>query len=91
MFQLQTWKPYLKLYRQLVKISIELFGQLSPVSPRRQSLDLAEHATVQDAASLLGLQQDEIGLITINGVQSELQDLLTPGCRLCLFPYISGG
>jgi preprotein translocase subunit SecB len=74
-----------------LKISIELFGQLSPLSPRRQSLDLADHATVQEAATKIGLHVDEIGLITINGVQSEMQDLLMPECRLCFFPYISGG
>ena len=72
-------------------ISVELFGQLSPLSPRRQSLDLANHATVQDAATQLGLNGDEIGLITVNGIQSEMQDLLTAECRLCFFPYISGG
>jgi hypothetical protein len=74
-----------------VKISIELFGQLSPLSPRRQILDLAKHATVQDAAEKLGLNPDEIGIITINGVQSELENVLEPDCRLCFFPYLSGG
>ena len=74
-----------------MKVSIELFGQLSPLSPRRFILDLANQARVQDAATQLGLNIDEIGLITINGVQSEMQDLLTDECRLCFFPYISGG
>ena len=74
-----------------MKISVELFGQLSPLSPRRQTLDLADHATVQEAATLIGLTEDEIGLITINGVQSEIHDSLMPECRLCFFPYISGG
>jgi hypothetical protein len=74
-----------------VKLSVELFGQLSPLSPRRQTLDLAENATVQDAAVLLGLNLEEIGLVTINGVQSELQDALLPDCRLCFFTYLSGG
>jgi hypothetical protein len=74
-----------------VNISIELFGQLSPPSPRRQTLDLAPTATVQDAADLLGLNPDEIGMVTINGVQSEMQDSLPPECRLCIFPYLSGG
>jgi len=74
-----------------MKISVELFGQLSPLSPRRQTLDLANPATVQDAATRLGLNVDEIGLITINGVQSEMLDLLLAECRLCFFPYISGG
>jgi molybdopterin converting factor small subunit len=74
-----------------VKITIELFGQLSPLSPRRQTLDLAHHATVQEAAAILGLELEEIGIITINGVQSEMQDPLSPDCRLCFFPYLSGG
>jgi preprotein translocase subunit SecB len=74
-----------------VKISVELFGQLSPLSPRRQVLDLTSSATVQDAADLLGLNSAEVGIVTINGVQSEMQDTLPPDCRLCLFPYLSGG
>ena len=74
-----------------MQISVELFGQLSHLSPRRQTLELAEHATVQEAATLIGLDTEEVGLITINGVQSEMQDLLTDQCRLCFFPYLSGG
>ena len=74
-----------------MKLSVELFGQLSPLSPRRQILDLAANATVQDAVAQLKLDQGEIGLITINGVQSELNDQLLADCRLCFFPYLSGG
>jgi hypothetical protein len=37
------------------------------------------------------LNPEQVGLITINGVQSELQDALPPDCRLCFFPYLSGG
>jgi hypothetical protein len=74
-----------------VTVSIELFGQLSPQSPRRQTLDLVPQSTVQQAAAALGLDPEEIGLITINGVQSELQDFVPADCRLCFFPYVSGG
>jgi hypothetical protein len=74
-----------------VTISIELFGQLSPRSPRRQTLDLAPGQPVRAAADRLGLNAEEIGLITINGVQSEMEDVLPPSCRLCFFPYVSGG
>ena len=74
-----------------MKVSVELFGQLSPLSPRRRTLELVNQATVQEAAALLGLNSDEIGLITIDGVQSEMENSLMPDCRLCFFPYISGG
>jgi molybdopterin converting factor small subunit len=72
-------------------VSVELFGQLSPRLQRRQTLNLATQATVQEAAQLLGLSAEEIGLVTINGVQSELEDILPADCRLCFFPYVSGG
>ena len=74
-----------------MKISVELFGQLSLASPRRQTLELADGATIGEAAAILRLEVEEIGLITMNGVQSEIQDALTPNCRLCFFPHISGG
>lgn len=74
-----------------MNISVELYGQLSPHSPRRQTLDLNNLATVREAAALLGLLPDEIGIITINGIQSEMDDRLIPDCRLCFFPYLSGG
>jgi len=46
---------------------------------------------VQKVAERLGLNPKEIGLITINGVQSELEDPVPPNSRLCFFPYMSGG
>jgi hypothetical protein len=72
-------------------VSVELNGQLAPSSPRRQTLNWVSQMRIQDAASLLGLNPEEIGLITVNGVQSELEDLLPSECRLCFFPYVSGG
>jgi hypothetical protein len=74
-----------------VNISVELFGQLLPDSPRRQNLTLPPKATVREAAALLGLKIEEIGLITIDGIQSEISDALYPDCRLCFFSYLSGG
>jgi hypothetical protein len=79
------------LYEWLVNISIELFGQLSPDLPRRQNLNVPPWATPREAAVLLGLNIEEIGLITIDGVQSEISDTLPSDCRLCFFPYLSGG
>ena len=74
-----------------MNISVELFGQLSPDLPRRHSLNLPPKATVQEAAALLGLNFEDIGMITIDGVQSEMSDTLPSDCRLCFFTYLSGG
>jgi hypothetical protein len=46
---------------------------------------------VQEVVCLLELDPDQIGLISIDGVQSEMDDLVPMDCRLCFFPPMSGG
>ena len=72
-------------------VDIELFGQLLPGTPRRRVLDLKHPVTVRETAHLLGLNPDDAGLVTINGVQREMEDVVPPHCRLCFFPYMTGG
>jgi hypothetical protein len=72
-------------------VDIELFGQLAPGVPRRQILSLERPVTVREIAILLGVESDLVGLIAINGVQSEMEDPVPPDGRLCFFPLISGG
>jgi len=74
-----------------VAVDVELFGQLLPGARRRQTLNLEGQLTVQDMTILLGLDPAEVGLIVINGVQSEMEDRVPPDCRLCFFPPVSGG
>jgi hypothetical protein len=47
--------------------------------------------TVREVATLLGVQPEEVGLIVINGIQSEMDDPVPLNCRLCFFPHMSGG
>lgn len=72
-------------------VEIEIFGQLLPEQPRRRTMEIEKPETVRSLAQAIGLDQDEIGLVTIDGVQSELDDTVRPGSRLCFFPYITGG
>ena len=74
-----------------MSIEIELFGQLLPNTQRRQILNIKHPIPVLEIATLLGLDPEEVGLITIDGVQSEMDDSVEPGCRLCFFPYMTGG
>jgi hypothetical protein len=74
-----------------VTVEIELFGQLLPGRQRKQSLELEYPVKVEEVATRLGLNPQEIGLMTINNVQSELDDPVPPTCRLCFFPHMSGG
>ena len=74
-----------------MSIEVEIFGQLLPLTERRQYLGVKRPVLVQEVADILGLKSEEVGLITIDGVQSELEDYVEPGCRLCFFPYMTGG
>jgi hypothetical protein len=74
-----------------VIVHLELNGQLLPGTLRKQDLELPANASARDAAIFLKLNINEIGLVTINGVQSEMEDKLLPGSHLCFFPYLSGG
>jgi hypothetical protein len=72
-------------------VDIELFGQLLPGKPRRQSVEIPKPETARELAMTIGLNPEEIGLVTIDGVQSDLDDRVHSGSRLCFFPYITGG
>jgi hypothetical protein len=70
---------------------MELFGQYATGRPKRATLDLEQPVTVREVAVLVGLDPDTLGLISIDGVQSELDDPVPADCRLCFFPPLTGG
>jgi hypothetical protein len=72
-------------------IEVELFGGLAPGQPRKQQLEPDRPVSAAEVAALLDLAPSLIGLITINGLQSELEDGVPAGGRICFFPYLSGG
>lgn len=72
-------------------IEVKIFGHLAPSLPHHQELNVPENAKVEDVTKILRLDSNLIGLITIDGRQSEDQNLVTPGCHLCFFPYLTGG
>ena len=74
-----------------MEVEIEIFGQLLPGHPRIQVKELDAPETVGALAESIGLDPDEIGLITINGVQSRLENRIESDSRICFFPYITGG
>jgi len=74
-----------------MNLRVEVFGQLLPGKERRQTLKIERPISVREVAAMLGLTSEEIGLITINGVQSEMEDCMDSDSRLCFFPHMSGG
>lgn len=72
-------------------VDVELFGQLAPGLERRQTLHLEAPISVLEAAILLELPPEAVGLITIDGVQRWMEDTVPLNCRLCFFPPMTGG
>ncbi len=72
-------------------LEIELFGGLCPNLPRRQMVARARATTIAEVAESIGLNPDEVGLIVLNGVQSEWEDIAPVSGRLCFFPPVMGG
>lgn len=72
-------------------VEIELFGNISPNVQRLFSLSLERSLTVREVMAMFGIDPQEVGLIVIDGVQHELEDTVPLDCRLCFFPYLSGG
>jgi hypothetical protein len=72
-------------------VDIEVFGQLLLDQPRRRILEIEKPSTARDLAQAVGLDLDEIWLISIDGVLSDLDASVRPGSRLCFFPYLCGG
>lgn len=90
-YPILIWIRCSRLYRCLVEVTVELSGQLLPGKPRRRTLKLDQPLTVRDVAVLLELDDEEVGLAVINGIQSEMEDIVPAGSRVCFFPYLSGG
>jgi len=74
-----------------MSVEVEVFGQLSPLTERHQFLRLKRPVLVREVTNRIGLKPEEVGLITVDGVQGDMEDTVEPGCRLCFFPYMSGG
>jgi hypothetical protein len=72
-------------------VDIELFGQLASGEQRRQTLTLETPMPVYDVARLIGVNPEEVGIVTIDGIQSFMKDVVPLTCRLCFFPPMTGG
>ena len=74
-----------------MQIDVELFGQLQPDMQRRTSFTVDGPMSVKEVADQIGVNLEEVGLIVIDGVQSEADEIVSPGSRLCFFPPMTGG
>ncbi len=73
-------------------ISIKLFASLSSYTPDLgDSYPIEPGTTIRLLIEQLGVPEDDVKLIFIDGVKSEITSVLTGGERVGIFPPVGGG
>lgn len=73
-------------------IEIRCFATLADYAPEDGALSgLPDNASPRTVMGLLGIPEDEVRIIFINGVHAAADAPLTQGDRLGLFPAVGGG
>ena len=78
-----------------MKIKVKVFATLrkyvADESSGQQELELAEEATVEEAVRELKIPEEQVAFVFVNSVRKKLDEPLTEGDELGVFPPIAGG
>ena len=78
-----------------MKIKVKVFATLRKYIPDessgQQEVELAEGATVGDALAKLKIPESEVAFVFVNSTRQKLDEPLTAGDELGVFPPIAGG
>ena len=73
-------------------VEIRIFGPLWEHLAPRLELDLeGRNLTVADLLGRLGIDASQVGIVTVDGRQSDFDEPVPAHCRVCIFPPMSGG
>ena len=71
-------------------VEVKVFGALWEHLEPSLELDL-EGIAVADLLARLGIDSTEVGIVTVDGRQSKLDQTIPADSRVCIFPPLSGG
>jgi len=73
-------------------IEIQIFGALWKHLASRLELDLeGRDVRVSDLIAHLDIDPSEVGIVTVDGRQSSLEEIVPTSSRVCIFPPMFGG
>ncbi len=72
-------------------VTVKAFATLTKYQPEGGCLELAEGSTVADVLRIIELAPEEVTIIFVNSVHSELDKVLHDGDKVGLFPPVGGG
>lgn len=74
-----------------MQLTVKLFAYFRDNRFKQQVMDFPAGTTVQDIIEAVGVPVDEVGVTMINSRHCELQQVVTEGDQLAIFPAIGGG
>jgi len=78
-----------------MKVNVKLFATLRKYAPHdsanQQSLELADGTTIRQVLSQLAVPEPEIAFVFVNSKRQKLDEPLSDGDELGVFPPIAGG
>lgn len=74
-----------------MQITVKLFANFRNNRFKDALQTVAPDTTVGAIVAELGISEDELGVILINGRHGRLDQVLTDGVTLSLFPLVGGG
>ena len=73
-------------------VEVRIFGPLWEHLEPSLELDLrGREIAVADLLNRLGIDSTEVGIVTVDGRQSKLDEIIPADGRVCIFPPMSGG
>lgn len=74
-----------------MQVTIKLFATFRNGRFKIEQRELPEGTDVRAVVLSLGLTEEEIGIVMLNGRHGELNDVLSENDTLSLFPLVGGG
>ena len=75
-----------------MNVEVKLFATFRNGRFKKKNIEIVEKDTkVRDLLNELGIKEEEVALIIVNGIHSNVDRKLEEGDTLALFPPVAGG
>ncbi|MFO7887411.1 MAG: MoaD/ThiS family protein [Eubacteriales bacterium] len=75
-----------------MNVEVRLFATFRNGRFKKKNIEIVENETkVKDLLNELGIKEEEVALIIVNGIHSNVDRKLEEGDTLALFPPVAGG
>ena len=74
-----------------MKITVKLFASFRTGRFKQEQRDYPDGATCGQIAADVGVREEELGIVLVNGRRTPLEKALHDGDSLSLFPLLGGG